>query len=115
MQLKDGNLFRQKCYIDGKWVDADSKATVAVTNPATGEKLGTVPKAGTAETRRAIQAAEKALPAWRSKTAKERSAILRKWNDLMLANTDDLAVLMTAEQGKLLSEARGEVAYGAAC
>jgi succinate-semialdehyde dehydrogenase / glutarate-semialdehyde dehydrogenase len=113
MQLKDSGLFRQKCYIDGKWVDADGRATVPVTNPATGETLGTVPKMGTAETRRAIQAAEKAMPAWRARTAKERAAILRKWNDLMLANTDDLGTLMTAEQGKPLAEAKGEIAYAA--
>jgi succinate-semialdehyde dehydrogenase / glutarate-semialdehyde dehydrogenase len=113
MQLKDSGLFRQKCYVDGKWLDADSRATVPVTNPATGETLGTVPKMGTAETRRAIQAADKALPAWRAKTAKERSTILRKWNDLMLANADDLGMLMTAEQGKPLAEAKGEIAYAA--
>jgi succinate-semialdehyde dehydrogenase / glutarate-semialdehyde dehydrogenase len=113
MQLKDSGLFRQKCYVDGKWLDADSRATVPVTNPATGETLGTVPKMGTAETRRAIAAADKALPAWRAKTAKERSTILRKWNDLMLANADDLGMLMTAEQGKPLAEAKGEIAYAA--
>jgi succinate-semialdehyde dehydrogenase / glutarate-semialdehyde dehydrogenase len=113
MQLKDSGLFRQKCYVDGKWLDADSRATVPVTNPATGESLGTVPKMGTAETRRAIAAADKALPAWRAKTAKERSTILRKWNDLMLANADDLGMLMTAEQGKPLAEAKGEIAYAA--
>jgi succinate-semialdehyde dehydrogenase/glutarate-semialdehyde dehydrogenase len=113
MQLKDSGLFRQKCYLDGKWIDADSRATVPVTNPATGETLGTVPKMGAAETRRAIQAADKALPAWRARTGKERAAVLRKWYDLMIANTDDLAVLMTAEQGKPLAEAKGEVAYSA--
>ena len=113
MQLKDGGLFRQQCYIDGKWLDADGRQTVAVTNPATGETLGQVPKMGAAETRRAIQAAEKAFPAWRARTAKERSAILRKWNDLLLANADDLAVLMTAEQGKPLAESKGEIAYAA--
>ena len=96
MKLKDPSLFRQQCYIDGAWVDADSGETVPVTNPANGETLGTIPKMGEAETRRAIEAANKAYPAWRAKTAKERGAILRKWYDLMMANQDDLAVLMMA-------------------
>ncbi len=113
MKLKDPSLFRQQCYIDGAWVDADSGETVPVTNPANGETLGTIPKMGEAETRRAIEAANKAYPAWRAKTAKERGAILRKWYDLMMANQDDLAVLMTTEQGKPLAEARGEVGYAA--
>ena len=113
MQLSDPKLFRQQCYINGAWVDADSGETIDVTNPATGEKLGTIPKAGAAETRRAIEAANAAWPAWRAKTAKERSAILRKWFELMMANQDDLGTLMTAEQGKPLAEAKGEVAYAA--
>ncbi|MGJ3260573.1 MAG: NADP-dependent succinate-semialdehyde dehydrogenase [Rhodospirillales bacterium] len=113
MQLKDSKLFRQQCFIDGAWVDADNGETVDVTNPATGEKLGTVPKAGAAETRRAIEAANAAWPAWRAKTAKERSIILRKWFDLMMANQEDLGTLMTAEQGKPLAEAKGEVGYAA--
>jgi succinate-semialdehyde dehydrogenase / glutarate-semialdehyde dehydrogenase len=113
MKLKDPSLFRQQSYIDGAWVDADSGETVPVTNPATGETIGTVPKMGTAETRRAIEAANRAYPAWRAKTAKERGAILRKWFDLMMANQEDLAVLMTTEQGKPLAEARGEVGYAA--
>ena len=113
MQLNDSNLFRQQCYIDGAWVDADSGETIDVTNPATGEKLGTVPKMGAAETKRAIEAANAAWPAWRAKTAKERSQILRKWFDLMMANQDDLGTLMTAEQGKPLAEAKGEVGYAA--
>ena len=112
-QLKDPKLFRQQCYIDGKWVDADDKATITVKNPATGEALGTIPKLGANETRRAIEAAEKAWPAWRSKTAKERANILRKWYDLMMANQDDLAVILTMEQGKPLAEAKGEIVYGA--
>ncbi len=112
-KLKDMKLFRQQCYIDGKWADADGGATVAVNNPATGQILGTVPRMGAAETRRAIEAANNAWPAWRAKTAKERAAILRKWFELMLANTEDLAVLMTSEQGKPLAEAKGEVAYAA--
>ena len=113
MQLSDPKLFRQQCYINGAWVDADSGETIDVTNPATGEKLGTIPKAGAAETRRAIEAANAAWPAWRAKTAKQRSAILRKWFELMMANQDDLGTLMTAEQGKPLAEAKGEVAYAA--
>ncbi|HET7159927.1 MAG TPA: aldehyde dehydrogenase family protein, partial [Burkholderiales bacterium] len=112
-QLKDKSLFRQQCYIDGAWVDADNKATLEVTNPADGQSLGTVPKMGAAETRRAIDAANAALPEWRAKTAKERSGILRKWFELIMANQEDLAILMTVEQGKPLAESRGEIAYGA--
>lgn len=114
MKLKDSSLFRQQCYIDGAWVDADGGETIPVTNPANGETIGTVPKMGAAETRRAIEAANKAYPAWRRKTAKERGAILRKWYDLLLANQDDLAVLMTTEQGKPLAESKGEIGYAAA-
>ncbi len=106
-------LLREQCYIAGEWVNADSGATIAVTNPATGEVLGTVPKCGADETRRAIEAAEAAMPAWRAKTAKERAAILRKWFDLMMANQEELARILTMEQGKSLAEARGEIAYGA--
>ncbi len=113
LQLKDPALFRRQCYIDGAWADADSGKTVPVNNPATGEILGTVPNMGAAETRRAIEAANAAWPAWRAKTAKERSTILRRWFDLMLANQEDLAKILTAEQGKPLAEARGEIAYGA--
>ena len=113
LQLKDMTLFRQQCYIDGLWVDADDQSTLAVTNPADGLQIGTVPKMGAAETRRAINAANAALPAWRAKLAKERSVILRKWFDLILANQDDLAVLMTVEQGKPLVESKGEIVYGA--
>jgi succinate-semialdehyde dehydrogenase/glutarate-semialdehyde dehydrogenase len=111
--LKDASLFRQQCYIDGRWSDADSRGTVAVHNPATGEILGTVPMMGAAETRAAIDAANAAFPAWRAKTAKERSNILRKWFELMMQNQEDLARLMTAEQGKPLTESRGEIAYAA--
>jgi succinate-semialdehyde dehydrogenase/glutarate-semialdehyde dehydrogenase len=113
VQLKDMELFRQQCYVDGQWVDADDKSTIAVYNPADGQQIGTVPAMGAAETRRAIETAHAAWPAWRAKTAKERAALLRKWFDLMMANQEDLAVLMTVEQGKPLTESRGEIAYGA--
>ena len=112
-QLTDPALLRQQCYIDGKWVDADDKRTIAVRNPADGQQIGTVPNLGAVETRRAIEAANAAWPAWRVRTAKERAAILRRWFDLMMANQEDLAVLMTTEQGKPLTESRGEIAYGA--
>jgi succinate-semialdehyde dehydrogenase / glutarate-semialdehyde dehydrogenase len=111
--LKDSSLFRTQAYIDGAWVDADDKAAFKVNNPANGSIIGTVPDMGMAETARAITAATAAWPEWRAKTAKERAAILRKWFDLILANQADLAQLMTAEQGKPLAEANGEVVYGA--
>ena len=113
LQLKDPKLFREQCYIDGGWVDADSRKTIPVNNPATGEVLGSVPRMGAQEARRAVEAAERAWPAWRAKTAKERAVILRKWFDLMMASQEDLAQILTAEQGKPLAEARGEIAYGA--
>jgi len=113
MQLQDAKLFRQQCYIDGRWVEAEGGATIAVTNPADESLIGTVPKLGAKETRRAIEAAERAQPAWRAKTAKERSDILRRWNELMLANAQDLAVIMTTEQGKPLAESKGEIVYAA--
>jgi succinate-semialdehyde dehydrogenase/glutarate-semialdehyde dehydrogenase len=111
--LKDSNLFQQLCFINGAWTGADSGETIDVTNPATGEKLGTIPKMGGAETRRAIEAANAALPKWRAKTAQERSVILRRWSELLLEHQEDLAVLMTAEQGKPLAESRGETVYAA--
>ena len=114
MQFKDPTLLKLKAFIDGKWIDADSGKTLDVHNPASGEKLGTVPDMGAAETRRAIAAAAAAMPAWAKKPAKERAAVLRKWFDLMMAHQDDLAMLMTAEQGKPLAEAKGEIAYAAA-
>ena len=113
LNLKDGALLRQQCYVDGRWLDAADGATVEVTNPATGAALGTVPRLGVAETRAAIDAAGAAFPAWAARTAKDRAALLRKWYELMLAHADDLATLMTAEQGKPLAEARGEVVYAA--
>ena len=111
--LKDGALLRQQCYIDGAWVGADSGATIGVNNPATGEAIGSIPKMGAAETRRAIIAANAALPGWRAKTAAERGKLLRRWSELMLENQADLALIMTSEQGKPLAEARGEIAYAA--
>ena len=113
IQLKDPSLLKQQSYIAGEWRNADNGATLDVRNPATGDKIGTVPKMGTAEARRAIEAARDAMPAWARKTAKERAVVLRKWYDLMLANLDDLAVIMTAEQGKPLAESKGEIAYAA--
>ncbi|MFE0754113.1 NADP-dependent succinate-semialdehyde dehydrogenase [Inquilinus sp. NPDC058860] len=113
MQLTDSKLFRQQCYIDGRWVEADDGRVIDVTNPADGVRLGIVPRAGAAEARRAIAAADKAWPAWRAKTAQERATILRRWFELMMANQEDLATLMTAEQGKPLAESRGEIAYAA--
>jgi len=113
LQLKDPGLLRQQAYLNGAWCDADSGATLAVHNPASGELLGSVPCMGADETRRAIAAAAAAWPAWRKKSAKERGAILRRWNDLMLENADDLALIMTAEQGKPLAESKGEIAYAA--
>lgn len=111
--LKDPSLLKQLCFIDGQWLAADNAATLVVENPATGETIACVPECGALETRRAIAAAEAALPAWRKKTASERSRILRRWFELVLANKDDLALLMTMEQGKPLNEARGEIVYAA--
>jgi succinate-semialdehyde dehydrogenase/glutarate-semialdehyde dehydrogenase len=111
--LKDQSLFKQQCYIDGDWVGADSGEVVEVNNPATQEVIGTIPKLVADETRRAVEAADAAWPAWRAKTAKERSAVLRRWYELMLENQEDLARIMTTEQGKPLAEAMGEVVYAA--
>jgi succinate-semialdehyde dehydrogenase/glutarate-semialdehyde dehydrogenase len=113
MQLSDNTLVKTQAYIDGQWTDADSGETLAVTNPATGKTIAEIAKCGTAETRRAIDAASQALVSWRQKTVKERSAILRKWFDLVIEHQVDLAQIMTAEQGKPLAEAQGEVVYGA--
>ncbi len=112
-RLNDPTLLRSQCLINGQWQNADDNGVLNVANPASGAVLGTVPKMGAGETRRAVAAAAAALPAWRAKTAQERSQLLRRWHDLLLANLDDLAVLMTAEQGKPLAEARGEIAYAA--
>ena len=113
LELKDPTLFREACYINGKWVGADSNQTIDVSNPASGELLGTIPKMGADETRQAIEAANAAYPAWRAKTAKERASLLRKWFDLMMENQEDLARMMTAEQGKPLKESMGEIVYAA--
>ena len=113
LKLKDKNLFRQQCYINGNWLDADSGESIDVTNPATGEKLGTVPKMGAEETRRAIEAAEEAFSSWRKTTAYEKSQVLRRWFDLMMEHKEDLSIIMTAEQGKPINESRGEINYAA--
>src|SRR2546425_215517 len=111
--LQDSRLFRQASYIDGAWIEPSAQGAIDVDNPATAETIGTVRRLGRAETRQAIEAAERAFPAWRKKTAKERAAIMRRWFDLMMANQEDLARLMTTEQGKPLTESKGEVAYAA--
>lgn len=113
MQLHDMGLFRQQALIDGVWCDADSGDVITVINPANGDTLGSVPKMGAAETRRAIEAAAHALPGWRARTGKARAQILRRWFELILVHQDDLARLMTLEQGKPLAESRGEIAYAA--
>jgi succinate-semialdehyde dehydrogenase/glutarate-semialdehyde dehydrogenase len=111
MNLQNSQLLRQQAYIGGAWCDADNRATITVRNPFDASPLGTVPNLGQAETARAIAAADAALPAWRAKTGKERGAILRRWHALIEANSDDLALLLTLEQGKPLAEARGELNY----
>jgi succinate-semialdehyde dehydrogenase/glutarate-semialdehyde dehydrogenase len=113
MKLKDPSLLREACYIDGGWTAADNGTTLTVHNPATAQTLGQIPNMGTAETRRAIAAAGAALPAWAARTAKDRATVLRRWFDLMLAHQEDLAMLMTAEQGKPLAESKGEILYAA--
>src|SRR6204780_1770321 len=113
MKLKDPKLLRELCFIDGSWIGADNGGALDVKNPASLSKLGSIPNMGAAETRRAIAAAAAALPAWKARPAKERAVILRRWFDLMLAHQEDLAVLMTAEQGKPLAESKGEILYAA--
>ena len=113
MQISDQGLLKTQAYVDGQWIDADSGETLPVLNPATGEAIAEIAKCGTAETRRAIEAAEKAQVSWRKKSAKERAAILRRWFNLMMEAQEDLAQILTAEQGKPLAESRGEIAYGA--
>ena len=114
LSLSDPSLLKSQAYINGQWVDADNGATFPVTNPANGELIVEVAKVGAAETARAIAAADAAMQSWKKQPAKARAAIIRKWYDLMMANQEDLAQIMTAEQGKVLAESRGEVAYGAA-
>ncbi len=111
--ISDPQLFREACYIDGRWLPIGASGSIPVDDPATGEIIGAVPKFGRTETRAAIDAAAAALPSWRARTGKERAAVLRKWFELIMASQEDLARLMTLEQGKPLSESRGEVAYGA--
>jgi len=113
LRLKDPALLKQKCYLNGQWLAADNGAVIDVTNPATGEKLGTIPSMGTDETRRAIEAASNLLSTWQAVTARERSDILHRWFDLIMANQEDLAIIMTAEQGKPLAESMAEIAYAA--
>jgi succinate-semialdehyde dehydrogenase / glutarate-semialdehyde dehydrogenase len=113
MKLTDSLLLREQCFIDGRWVPADNGGTLPVHNPATAETLGVIPNMGAAETRRAIAAAAKALPPWAARTAKDRAIVLRRWYELMLQHQEDLAILMTAEQGKPLAESKGEIAYAA--
>lgn len=111
--LQDESLLRQRCYVGGAWISATGGATVEVKNPATGQVIGSVPRMTADDVRSAVAKAEAALPAWRAKTAKERSAILRRWFSLLMEHQEDLAKLMTAEQGKPLVESRGEIAYAA--
>jgi succinate-semialdehyde dehydrogenase/glutarate-semialdehyde dehydrogenase len=113
IKLRDPSLWKQQGYIGGQWLSADSGKSTEIRNPANGKVLGSVPDMGAAETRRAIESAHAAMPAWARKTAGERARLMRKWFDLMMANQEDLAVIMTAEQGKPLAESRGEIAYAA--
>ena len=113
MTIQNFKLFRDKCYINGEWVEANSKDTISVNNPATLKEIGTVPKCGKEETKNAIDAANTAWPQWKSTSARERSNILRKWFDLIISNKEELAQIMTIEQGKPINESRGEIVYGA--
>tara|TARA_B100000965_G_scaffold241421_2_gene202571 strand:- start:1448 stop:2905 length:1458 start_codon:yes stop_codon:yes gene_type:complete len=113
MEINKFNLFRDKCFINGQWINSDSKEIISVNNPATLKEIGTVPKCGKNETKSAIEAANKSWPEWRSKSAKDRSIILKKWFNLIMSNKEELAQMMTIEQGKPLNEARGEIVYGA--
>ncbi|MGH9312708.1 MAG: NADP-dependent succinate-semialdehyde dehydrogenase [Vicinamibacterales bacterium] len=114
MSLQDPRLFREACYIDGAWITSGSQGAIDVDDPATGDVIGRVPKLGAAEVRQAIDAANRAFPSWQRKTAKERAVVMRRWFDLMMEHQQDLARLMTVEQGKPLAESRGETAYAAA-
>lgn len=112
MQLQHTALFRQQCYIDGQWVDTASRKTISVVNPADGKEIGTVPSLGAEDVRHAIATADRALRSWRNRTAVDRSNLIRRWFDLCMANQEDLATILTMEQGKPLAESRGEIAYG---
>ncbi|RYX94368.1 MAG: NAD-dependent succinate-semialdehyde dehydrogenase [Comamonadaceae bacterium] len=112
MKIKHTSLFREQCHIDGQWIDSSDRTTISVVNPASNEVIGTVPKLAAADVQKAIAAANRALPAWRDKSAKDRSKLLRRWYDLCMEHQEDLAVILTSEQGKPLAEARGEIAYG---
>ena len=113
MKFQDFKLYRNKNYIDGEWVDSDSGDTISVNNPANLKEIGTVPKCGTSETKKAIESANNAWPEWKAKSARQRSEILRKWFDLIIKNKEELAQIMTTEQGKPINESRGEIVYGA--
>ena len=113
MDIKNFKLYRDKCYINGEWIKANSNETISVNNPASLEEIGTVPKCGKDEATLAIESAQKAFPEWKAKSAKERSIILRKWFDLINQNHEELAQIMTIEQGKPIKESRGEITYGA--
>src|SRR3954463_12003126 len=113
IKLQDARLWKERALIAGEWLAADSGQTTQIRNPASGEVLGTVPHMGAAETRRAIEAAHAAFPAWAKQTSGERARLMRKWFDLMMTHQEDLAIIMTAEQGKPLAESRGEIAYAA--
>ena len=113
MNLNDTALLKSQAFLEGRWSDSDTGKTFAVVDPATGDEIRHVPRCGKDETRRSIETAAKALPGWRAKTAKERARVLRRWADLIMENADDLATILTAEQGKPLAEAHGEIAYGA--
>ena len=113
MELKNKSLFKQECFIGGEWIKSYSNETIEVDNPATQDLVGLVPKCGTKETKQAINLANEAFKNWKNKTAKERSIVLKKWHDLILENIDDLAHIMTVEQGKPFAEAKGEITMGA--
>lgn len=113
LDLRDPSLLRDRCFIDGEWLGEAGGETIAVSNPASGAVIGTVPSFGAAETRRAVETANAALKPWAARTAKDRASMLRRWFELIMANQEDLARIMTAEQGKPLAESRGEISYAA--
>ena len=113
MEIKNKELFKNKCYVNGSWIESNDKQVIEVNNPATLEIIGTVPKCGTLETKKAIDAANSSWKEWKNKPAIERSKLLRKWFNLIEKNHEDLAQIMTMEQGKPITESRGEITYGA--